>query len=379
MAGPDITTLFKGMTREEIADSIYGIMADLGLPVTSWQALAPIRTVTASFAQKLSDFSFIIAELIRAGFLDYATGEWLTILAKAVYSVDRGEATFAVGSVELVNTSGATYGPFAAGTFHVANEATSKTYNNDDLFSLGPGATIDIDITADEAGSDSSSGPLGIDVLATPLLGVTVSNAAPVLGADEQDDAGLRVVCRAKLSALSPGGANDAYNYVALTAPTNERITRATTQGDIETGEVSVYIATDTGAPVSGDVEIVQAAIDEQAEPVAHLATAIAATETLIVVEGTAYVQRQDGLTEALVQSNIAVAIADYLKTIPIGGILLGGIAPGVAPLSGIRDAVHDANAMTIDTVLTSPLIDTVLGATAVPKLDTSTFTVVFQ
>lgn len=133
-----------------------------GLPTTSWQAGEPERTILAIDAVALSSEDAIISQIAQGGFLDFAasgtvtyvalngktvtapvtpdpsipsqnpTGRpgWLDLLASSSYGVTRLAATYASGTLAIVNTTISAQGPFLAGTYHVANTLTKQTYSN---------------------------------------------------------------------------------------------------------------------------------------------------------------------------------------------------------------------------------------------------------
>lgn len=133
-----------------------------GLPTTSWQAGEPERTILAIDAVALSTEDAIISQIAQGGFLDFAasgtvtyvalngktvtapvtpdpsipsqnpTGRpgWLDLLASSSYGVTRLAATYASGTLAIVNTTVSAQGPFPAGTYHVANTLTKQTYAN---------------------------------------------------------------------------------------------------------------------------------------------------------------------------------------------------------------------------------------------------------
>jgi hypothetical protein len=126
------------------------------------------------------------------------------------------------------------------------------------------------------------------------------------------------------MAALSPLGAKEAFNYIAMTpefSATATPITRAKTFGDPATGEVTTYLATASGAPIAGDVDIVQAAFDEWAEPWGTDSTAAAAAE--VVIDGTYEVWVKSGLTEAQILAAIDTALAVFLEEVDIGGTVI--------------------------------------------------------
>ncbi len=179
-----IDQLIKPLSKDEVKDSIYRLMAATGLPVTSWPEGGVARTIVAIVAAIFAGFTDVIAVAIRAGFLDLAEGIWLTLLARYVYGVDRIEATFAAGEVTLNNTGGGVYS-FDPGDLIVRNPATNKTYTNTTAFDLGAlEMGKKVPIRATEAGAASTSAPGQITEFVTTLLLVTVSNEAPVVGLD---------------------------------------------------------------------------------------------------------------------------------------------------------------------------------------------------
>src|SRR5262249_53248281 len=104
-------------TKEEIYALALQIAADAGLPVSSWQAGDPTRSLYILESQVLATLDGVVVGYIKAGFLDYAvelaqtTGDpaWLNILAKQTFNVDVPSATFASTDVELTNSGGGVY------------------------------------------------------------------------------------------------------------------------------------------------------------------------------------------------------------------------------------------------------------------------------
>ena len=187
-------------TKAAIFARGLSLATSLGLTVTSWAAGDPTRSYFHFIAEVLSRLEPNVAGYVSSGFLDYAEGVWLTLLAKQVFNVDRTEATYASGTVTLTNASGAIY-VFEAGDVTVQDSSTGKTFRSTSGGTLAASdgitaTTLVLDFPADEAGSDSSSGATDIDTMVTTFLGVTCSNAAAFVGVDEEDDAALRDRCR---------------------------------------------------------------------------------------------------------------------------------------------------------------------------------------
>ncbi len=150
--------------------------ATIGLSTTTWQPGDPTRTLLAILAVIDAQQDGLVSLMAQGGFLDWAatgtvtyettagvtvtqyvtpdpsilsqnpTGApgWLDVLAYEVYNVEREQATYASGSLYLVNESGSTYN-YATGTFHVANALTTAspppTYANTTAIALTPSPT----------------------------------------------------------------------------------------------------------------------------------------------------------------------------------------------------------------------------------------------
>lgn len=146
----------------------------LNLPVTSWQPGGIARTIFVVFSYVMQSQDVAISIIAQAGFLDFAatgsvsytdvngntvvvyvtpdpsdpeqnpdgTPGWLDVLASSVYNVQRVWSTYAGGTLALINTSLATYGPFDAGTYHVANTATDAAYANTAILSIPPSTLV---------------------------------------------------------------------------------------------------------------------------------------------------------------------------------------------------------------------------------------------
>src|SRR5262245_1471264 len=250
-----IDQLINPLTKDQVKASIYNLLKASGVPVTSWQEGAVLRTLIAVVAAIFAGFTEVIAVATRAGFLDLAEGIWLTLNAHFVYGVDRIEATYATGKVTLTNTAGGLFN-MEPGDLILLCPSTKKTYTNVSAFQLDPLSTLDIDIRAVEMGAASTAAPNTITEFVTKLLGVEVTNAAPLVGLDAESDAALRVRCRDSLGALSPNGPPAAYRYWAKTAKradgSSVGVTRVRLMPPPGDGSMQMYVASATG-PVSGN------------------------------------------------------------------------------------------------------------------------------
>ncbi len=193
----------------------------VGLPTTAWQPGSIERSVFAVVANIDREQGVSASVIAQAGFLTFSaigyvdtvnpdgtaeriyvtpdpsipaqnpTGAlgWLDVLADGAYDVRRILSTFAGGTLALLNTSVTTYGPFTAGTYHVAQAGApgAPTYANTASLTIAPSATI-----GSVTGAVASSGLIkitvtthglstGAHVFLTGILGTTEANGAWVV------------------------------------------------------------------------------------------------------------------------------------------------------------------------------------------------------
>lgn len=382
MALATLANLLIKETKAALYQKALDVAVTVGLPVTSWQPGDPTRSQYHYLSEVLSTLELVVAEYIAAGFLDYATGSWLTILAKQVYNVDRTEATFASTTVVLTNGGGGLY-VLAAGDVTFKNTSTQKTYRNTTGGTLasGPGTTLTVTVVADESGSASSAAALAIDDLVTTLLGVTCSNATAATGLDEETDASLRQRCRDKLGSLSPNGPKDAYNYVAknstLTGTTG--ITRTRSVGNTTTGVTTLYLAGPSGAVSAGDRTLVETAIAKWATPLTITPTVVSATNEPpagLAITYEIWLYTSVGKTTAQVTDAILAALAAMFLLQPIGGNVVSGV--GAIHKSLIESTIRGVFPLhCFRVIVTVPSGDTTLTIGQVAALGTITVTAV--
>lgn len=373
-----VLALFVAESAANILQRGLDLATTLGLPVTSWRTGDPTRSLYKYLATKLATTDLILAELAKSAFLSTATGDWLKILALEVYGVEVQEATYATGTLVLVNNGGGFY-PREAGDLAFKSSITGKTYHSTtggDLAS-GPGTTLELGFVADEAGSDSTLAEDELDTMVTTLLGVEIQSSTAAIGLDDQSDESIREQCRDSLGALSPNGPLDAYNFVAkdseLTGITS--ITRSFSINN-EDGTVTCYIAGPTGNVTSPEVAAVQAAFDTWATPNCITATAVTAVAVTITV--TATVAYTGSLSDDDLETLAADKLTAAVGRINIGGEKLtssGGDDKGVA-FSTLYNAIRGIDGIT-GVTFSAPTGDTLLDPDEVPVLGTVTLTVV--
>lgn len=361
-----LASLLLQETKSAIYERGLAIATALGLPVTSWAAGDPTRSLYHFVAESLESLEVNVAGYTASGFLGYASGVWLTLLAEQIYNVTRVEATFASVTIKFTNQGGGLY-VLDVGDVVVRNSTTGKTYTNTTggTLAAGVGEELELDFVADESGADSSSAALEIDELVTTLLDVTVVNDLAAVGLDEEDDASLRDRCRAKLGMLSPNGPRDAYDYVVrssdLTGVTE--ITKSRTVADSTTGNVTVYIAGASGAVAPASVTAAQLAVEEWAAPLCITPTVSNCTNVTIAVTYEVWLYSSVGETTAAIESAIETALEEMFAARPIGGDVISPAVTGALYQSLIAAAIKGAwPDHTFRVSVTSPAGDTALA-----------------
>jgi phage-related baseplate assembly protein len=360
---------------------------------SSWKPGAIARTIISGTSIVLAGFSALQRRIAESGFLNLAVGDWLAVVAKEVYDVDKIAGAFAAGNLTVDNTAGGVFSP-GIGDVIARNTVTGKTYRNTAAFTLAAFETGKIvPFEAVEIGTDSNASPGDIAALETVLLGVTVTNASAFVGADEETDPELRVRALAKTGTLSPNGPSDAYLFLALGAKTtageNAGVNRVRTIPD-GAGTVSVYVATPTGAITGtiGDLTTPLGAVDEAIQvssvPLGVTAPVASATLESIPITYEIWVDAEIGLTAAQIETLIAANLTTYLSVQPIGGrrkvagsgfLFTDAIEGAIKCTKTGTDDQTIADFM-IDLDMTAPAADVSIAATGAPVLDTITATV---
>lgn len=386
-----IDDVITATTAAQVEQEILDLCATGGLPTTAWQAGGVIRELIAIISQEIATKSQVEIQIARGMLGDLTSSAWAKIWAQSIYNVLFVPASSATGFVTLTNAAAVNY-PLNPGDLIVANTSTGYTYRNQAAITIPAGGTLSsVAIASDQIGTVANAAPGAITTMVSTLVGVTVTNPLAVLGADEETTTALVARARNKLGSLSPNGPRSAYDYVATTplnkfpavagvtlTPTSAPITRSKTTGSTSTGVVSVYIANASGAPSSGDIALVQTAINTWAEPWCVTATVAAATNVVIPI--TYQIWLKSSMTSASVQTLVANALGTYFSSIPVGGFTGDGAAApnGAVYLDEIQSIIHDAVPNVQRVLLTAPSADVTVTPSQVPVLGTITPTVYF-
>jgi phage-related baseplate assembly protein len=371
----NLDDLIEPVSRSDVQRSVYSVLSTLGVNTTSWKPGAIVRTMIVAYSAVIASLSQLQATLARSGFLDLSVGQWLTLVARYVYGVERIEATFATGEITLANSGGGVF-LFDPDDLIFLNSTTGRTFRNTAAVSLGPLSTATVAVQATEVGADSTSGPGEIDTMVTVVLGVTCANNARLTGSDAEDDAALRTRCKEKLGSLSPFGPWDSYAYAVRSATRPDGTSIGVTRlrlGKDGFGSVFVTLAGVDGA-IAGDPDdpdtdlgIANEAIKRNAVPEAVTAVVTSATNRSIGVTYSVWAY-ESKRTDAELEALIADAIDAFFRARPIGGDMVSGSA-GKLYIAGLIAAIDEAADEIFHVVVSVPAADVTLDPDEVAVL----------
>lgn len=372
-----LASLLIQETKAKIYETAINVANAIGLPVSSWQPGDPTRSLFHLESEILAALEVVVAGFVASGFLDYAEGDWLKLLAKQVFNVDVPAATFASADVVLTNTGGGVY-EIEAGDLTFKSTISDKTYRNTTGGTLSAGGTLTVTVVADEAGSDSSAGAGEIDDLVTALLGVTCSNALAAVGVDEQSEDTTRQQCRDKLGSLSPNGPKEAYAYVARNQELSgtAAVTRVRVYSDSETGDVTVYLAGPSGAVPEPDRALVETAILKWATPLCITPTVLSVSSVTVAVTYTLWVYKSVNKTAAEVQADVLAALTAMFAARPIGGDIIPPALTGELSKSLIESTIRGTYPQAFRVTVAAPAGATALTNGQIAALGTVTGTI---
>jgi hypothetical protein len=314
--------LLATKTKEQWYDELVaGLPASL--QVTSWRDGDVARTLLEIDAQALSEEALVRSQIAAGGLLDSALeaglSDWITLVAKQLYGLDRNPASYAVRTVLLTASAGA--GPYTITPGQLWFAATNGLrYNasNPATVTLGLAGTLSLPVLAETAGAAYNSAP--VTSMVTPLAGVTVSDTALATpGVDEETDVALVTRCEGRWSALGTGSPAAAYDTWARTASASVTRTRVSASSSVA-GQADILIAGPAGGVASDVVAAVQAYIDVRA-PLCSIPVVASATNSVLAITATLYGKAQ---YQTAAVAGATAALQALIANCPIGSTLYG-------------------------------------------------------
>jgi hypothetical protein len=357
-------------TADAYLTQLLATLTSNGFPATAWPSGNAGRTLARADAEALAELRAVVADVVKGGFLDTATGDWLSLLAAGLFDLTRVAATYAIGEVTL--TCSASAGPYSVTTAGlVVSDGTRRWRStNTGILTLASGGTLTVAVKAESPGTAYNVSGSTITVITSPALaGVTVAAVSSWLtpsAVDDETDAALRARCRLRWSTLGRGANLNAYEYNALNAGVAS-ITRAQTVPGGGDGTLVVYIAQSAATATGPQVAAVQAHLNT-VKPVTDSPTVTAATAITVNVTATIYVL---AASDSAANRTLATdAMSAYINGLDLGDATVDVVKLGAAiyAASGIRD---------VDVVIPAADVSISAGQVAVPGAYTLTWTTV--
>lgn len=320
----DLDTLTNPPSETTLVSQALALLAAAGFPVTSWQSGAVPRTLNAAASRVFADVYQVVEQIARGGFLDLATGAWLTRHARSRFSLERILATFTEGTLTLACASGA--GPINIGAAAlVVSTASGKLYRstNTSTVVVPDGGTASISVRAEGSGTTYNVASELLTTIVTPAaagLSFTASAGAAwrtTEARNEELDSELRTRCRDRWSTLAVYGCGtrEAYRFNLTSAGQGiTRVAFATPPGD---GSLVIYVAGASGLVTNGQRDAAQAYIDVR-KPITDAPTVTHAGTTTVDLTGSS-VRFKAGYNISANRNAVQAAVRAYIDALPIG------------------------------------------------------------
>lgn len=329
----------------------------------------------------------------RSAFRSTASRGWLAIVARQQFGVVAKGADFATTNGTLANSGGGVYGPFEPRTLRFRVSATQKIFLNTTTVTITALSSQSIGLIAEEPGSASTAQVGEIDELETPLDGVSITNAQPALGQDEEPAASINDRIDARIGALGVDGATgfstgataSAFESIAKNGPDNGggvirsdgsriSVTRTKLVANLVTNQLILYVADDDGPIAGGDLTLVQSAVQAYAEWIGSVVTVSNVSLVSISVSGAVTIRGTP--TDAALNAAVDIAMTAASRTSPIGGFPPGADIP-LRFVENAVESVGDAGQTTafvlVNIVLSDPTGSTALAEDEVVAISRDT------
>lgn len=372
---PTYATVTQTISRQTVYAKLYEIYATLGIDTSRWVNGYVMDGLTIGCSVLIAQFSTLVAEVAKSQYFDKASQDWARLKAFYDYGVSYLQASPASGQVTLSNAS-AVLVTRAANVVQVAHAITKKVYIVSQAVSIPASGSQLVTVRAFESGTNSNAAAGTVTVMATAITGVTVNNAAAIIGRDDESTQELVIRSRESVGLLSPNNARGAY--AALMKKTVRidgtliGVTRARGLAD-GFGNVALYVANAAG-PITNptDLATLQTAAHTVVEPEGVRVTVQSAAQQNVPINVTAYV---DGSVPNLdVETAIANVIVAFASLQPIGGTVISGI--GYIFYSALNDQLFTADPSIKRLIFTTPTADVVIASFAYPTFTPITINV---
>ncbi len=376
------------ITAAELQADMLATMQAAGLPTSSWQTNGIWQNLVNWVSLLLRGMYGILNDVARNAFLETASGQGLVDLGTGTFGTAYRNATFATGTITLLNESGAPINEAVEAISFAQVADSSITYRNTESIEAWlNGTELILDLQCDVAGTDgnvlaAAVAPFNIE-LVTTMVGVSIVSHSAFVGQDDQDEDEYKALCRKQAGSLSPGGAMAAWEWFPLNlntdgtvseegdGKTRVNINRVLVDSDNSQGIVNLALASPSGAVDGTEYTITIAFLEQYV--LTNPGTLNDANCSAVTVAVTATVTLRKGTSTSGVQEEIEEALTDYFPDTSIGG------DDGFLTVEELKATIYRANRNIHAITMTLPAADVALTDTEVAVAGAFNITVTVQ
>lgn len=335
----DVISWLAAQDENSIRNRIYArVPADIDTSVGSYEYDA-IEPSTIEFAVQY----FMLRNIIFMAYPQHAFGEWLTLAAEA-RGVYRNAAKYATGKLLISGTAGTKIPKGTKFSNVIPQGSTIKTkyYSTTEVAVIPEEGKIEIPIIADEAGTagNAFANEITLNIESVKNITSVTNENALTTGVDEEKDESL--LSRLLEVARNQSASGNKKSYVIWAKEVS-----GVTEVDViplwnGPGTVKVIIVGDGGKPVPELISEVKEHLDpsdhegegEGRAPIGAVVT-VTTVENLVINVYIEKVELSPGYEPEAAKVNIKMALATYISSVGIGGIVR---------LRAAEDSVKHAN-----------------------------------
>jgi hypothetical protein len=342
-------------TADSVLETILEHLTSVGFNAKSWAPTSLQRKFLMVFAIVYANLASFVASLAAIVYNDTAEGDALTAYSKSNYENQRKPAVATIGQMIATNAGAVPHTVAASDlvvSFTEPDGTTLRTFRNTSGGTVAAGGgTLTMDWVAETAGSAwniPNDSPL---TLLTNLAGVEMTNPLiagtdtwiTTLGADQENDAALKLRNSTKWASLSLILIHDGVVNVALNAAAGVRRVGVDDQNPDGAGSVDVYVAGASATAGATDVAAVLAALKKRFLRPAKLRV-FAASPVFLDLTGIVYYDAKYSLADVrnAVEGSGGVLV-DLLTIIPLGGFDFSPGPASLVPKNDIEAAIKEA------------------------------------
>jgi uncharacterized phage protein gp47/JayE len=313
-----LTDLVQPRSREQVKSRLLTLLGGRDFPITNYHSGDPVRHLLEVVSESVADIERTIAALAAGEYLDLAAGEWLDLRVGDWNIARQPTVTARVG---LTLTCAVGFGPYTVlpGLMWFSTPSGLR-YSSATGGILAAGGTLSVEVLAESPGSAYNVPSGTINILNTPLPGVSASNppgGVILAGADQESDVALRQRARLRWAELGGGATRKAYIFWALTSDPSVKQVQVLDEHPRGQGTVDVVL---WGAGGLGSAAVAAAnAYIQDRRPVTADVRVYSATERVLALPLTLFAP---GADHASIEGQIVTNLAALQQATPIGGTL---------------------------------------------------------